>query len=188
MATFARMDVDAATQTMIDNIPARTGRPLDEWFALLAAADLDAHGRSVAWLKNEHQVSHGFANLIVTLFRRAGGPAPEVDLVDAQYSGAKTALRPLYDRLVEAARSLGDDVEVAPKKTGVSLRRAKQFALVEAPSRSRVQVGLNLRGKPPTERLRDASGMCTHRVDVTAVDEVDDELVGWLREAYDRAG
>jgi hypothetical protein len=182
------MDVDAATQTMVDNIPARTGRPLEEWFALLTAADPGPHGRSVAWLKTEHGVSHGFANLIVTLHRRAGEDVSPTALVDAQYSGGKEALRPVYERVVEAARALGDDVEVAPKKTSVSLRRAKQFALVEAPSRSRLQVGLNLRGTAPTERLRSATGMCTHRVDLTGADDVDDELVGWLRAAYDAAG
>lgn len=182
------MDVDAATRSMIDNIPARTGRSTDEWFALLAAADPDTHGRAVAWLKSEHHVSHGFANLIVTMYRRAGETVSPAALVDAQFSGAKVALRPAYERVVEVARALGDDVEVAPRKTSVSLRRARQFALVEVPSRSRLQLGLNLRGTPPTERLRAASGMCTHRVDVTGPGDVDDELVQWLRAAYDRAG
>lgn len=181
------MDVDAATQTMIDNVPAKTGRALAEWFVVLSAANLDGHGRSVAWLKAEHHVSHGFANLIVTMFRRRSEESSAVDPVDAQYSGAKVALRPLYERLVSEARALGDDVEIAPKKTGVSLRRRKQFALVEVPSRTRLQVGLNLRGKPPTERLRASSGMCTHRIDISEADQIDEELIAWLREAYDNA-
>ncbi len=180
------MDVDSATQTMIDNIPAKTGRSLEEWLALLDAAALEKHGQAVAFLKSEHGMSHGFANLIVTLHRRRDA-APDVDLVDAQYAGAKAPLRPILDRILAEARTFGDDVEIAPKKTGVSLRRRKQFALVEAPSAKRVSVGLNLRGDQPTERLRAAGGMCTHRVDVTAVTEIDDELIGWLRSAYERA-
>ena len=75
-------------------------------------------------------------------------------------------------------------MEIAPKKTGVSLRRHKQFAVIEAPSSTRVQLGINLRDAEPTERLRLAGGMCTHRVDVRSLDEVDDELVSWMREAY----
>lgn len=181
------MDVDAATQTMIDNVPAKTGRSLDEWFELLSAADIDGHAKSVAWLKAEHQVSHGFANLIVTLFRKRGDRSPAVDLVGAQYAGAKAALRPLYERLVAEARALGDGVEIAPKKTGVSLRGRKQFALIEVPSRTRVQVGLNLGDKPGNERLRPSSGMCTHRVDISDEAQIDEEFLGWLREAYDRA-
>jgi len=78
-------------------------------------------------------------------------------------------------------------VEVAPKKTGVSLRRNKQFAVIEAPSATRLQLGVNLRGATPTERLRAAGGMCTHRVDVASAEEIDAELVGWLHEAYEEA-
>ncbi|WP_435747480.1 DUF4287 domain-containing protein [Microbacterium sp. PMB16] len=181
------MDVDAATQTMIDNLPAKTGRELPAWFATLDAAAIDGHGAAVAFLKSEHGVTHGFANLIVKLHRSQGETVTAEGLVDAQYEGRKAGLRPVYESLVAAASALGDDVEVSPKKTGVSLRRHKQFALVEAPSAARISVGINLRDVAPTERLRSASGMCTHRVDVTSVEEVDAELLGWLRDAYDRA-
>ncbi len=182
------MDVDAATRTMIDNIPAKTGRTLAEWFAALDAAGLPQHGKAMAYLKGEHGVSHGFANLIVTLHRQRGTEAGPADLVDAQYADAKAALRPLYDRLVAAAGALGSDVEIAPKKTGVSLRRAKQFAVIEAPSRTRIALGLNLRDVEATGRLLAAGGMCTHRVDLGALEDIDAEVLGWLREAYDRAG
>lgn len=182
------MDVDAATQTMIDNIPAKTGRTLDEWFAVLDAHPYDKHGQGMALLKGEYGMSHGFANLIVARHRdRGAAPATGDDLVDAQYTGAKAALRPILERVLAVSRDFGDDVEVAPKKTGVSLRRRRQFALVEAPSAARVQLGLNLKGVEPTARLTAAGGMCTHRVDVRGVDEVDGELEGWLRQAYELA-
>lgn len=182
------MDVDTATQTMIGNVPAKTGKPLEEWFAVLDAAALEKHGEAMALLKGEHGMTHGFANLIVQLHRSRGDdPATADDLVSAQYAGAKGALRPILDAVVDAVKEFGDDVEIAPKKTSVSLRRSKQFALVEAPSSKRVQLGLNLGETEPAGRLKAASGMCTHRVDVTSADEVDDELVAWLREAYARA-
>ena len=182
------MDVDAATQTMIDNIPARTGRTLTDWFDVLDAAELPQHGKAMAFLKSEHGLTHGFANLLVTLHRQRESETGPDDLVDAQYAGTKAALRPLYDRLIAAAGALGSDVEIAPKKTGVSLRRAKQFALIEAPSRTRVALGLNLRDVEASGRLLAAGGMCTHRMDVSAIEEIDAELLGWLREAYNRAG
>lgn len=179
------MDVDAATQSMIDNLPAKTGRSLDEWFAVLDAAGLEKHGQAMALLKGEHGVSHGFANLVALQHRaRAAGPVTADDLVAAQYAGGKAGLRPILDRLVAEATALGDDVEVAPKKTSVSLRRRKQFAVVEAASAKRVRLGINLGAAPPTERLQAAGGMCTHRVDLASVDDLDDELLGWLREAY----
>lgn len=182
------MDVDAATATMIDNIPARTGRSLDDWFAVLDAANLPQHGKAMALLKGEHGITHGFANLIVTLHRQRGSEPSSEDLVAAQYAGPKAALRPLCDQLIAAASSFGSDVEVAPKKTSVSLRRAKQFAVIEAPSRTRVALGLNLRGVEASARLLAAGGMCTHRVDLASAEEIDAEVLGWLRAAYDRAG
>ncbi len=182
------MDTDAATQTMIDNLPAKTGKSLGEWFAVLDLAGLERHGQAVAFLKSEHGITHGFANLVVTLHRsRDATPPAAGELIDAQYAGARAGLRPICDALIREAEALGKDVEVAPKKTGVSLRRSKQFALIEAPSAKRVQLGLNLRGVDPVGRLRGATGMCTHRVDLTGVEEVDDELRGWLRGAYERA-
>lgn len=173
---------------MIANMPAKTGRSLDEWFVVLDAHPYEKHGEGMAFLKTEHGLSHGFANMIVAQHRaRSAAPVTSSDLVDAQYAGPKAALRPIYERLIDAAGELGDDVEIAPKKTGVSLRRNKQFALIEAPSATRLQLGLNVRGVAPTDRLREAGGMCTHRVDVRGEDEVDAELLGWLREAYERA-
>jgi hypothetical protein len=181
------MDVDAATQTMIDNLPAKTGRGLDEWFAVVDASGFDKHGQILSHLKSEYGVSHGFANLIAARSLARGQATTAGDLVEAQYAGRKAALRPLYDRLISEVSGFGDDLEIAPKKTSVSLRRSKQFALIEAPSATRVQIGLNLRGTEPTGRLRAAGGMCTHRVDVGSADEIDAELVRWLREAYEVA-
>lgn len=182
------MDVDAAKQTMIDNLPAKTGRSLDEWFTVLDAAGLAKHGEALAFLKTDHGVSHGFANLVVTLHRaRDAAPTTADALIDAQYTGAKAALRPICDRLIAEARALGADVEIAPKKTGVSLRRSKQFALIEAPSARRVQLGLNMRGIAASDRLHAATGMCTHKVDIGSLDEIDQELLAWLSEAYTRA-
>jgi hypothetical protein len=168
------------------NLQEKTGRTMPEWFTVLATTGLEKHTDLLDHLKREHGISHGFANGIALQYRAQGAPQAGDDLVEAQYAGTKAALRPIYDRLVAAASTLGDDVDVVPKKTGVSLRRAKQFAVVEAPSAKRIQLGLQLRDHPMTDRLLVGGQMCAHKVMITSVDEVDDELVGWLREAYDR--
>lgn len=172
---------------MTDNLAAQTGRSLAEWFPILAATGLDKHSDLMAVLKNEHGVSHGFANQIVLAHRSQGTSQEGDDLVDAQYAGSKAELRPIYDALAAAVRGFGADVEVVPKKTGVSLRRAKQFAVIEAASAKRVQVGIQLKGDPTTDRLVVGNAMCSHRVNLSSLGEVDGELVGWLREAYSRA-
>jgi len=168
------------------NLQEKTGRTMPKWIDVVEASGLATHTEILTWLKSEHGISHGFANGIALAFRNRGASEQPDDLVSAQYAGPKAALRPIYDRLVAAATALGDDVEVAPKKSSVSLRRSKQFALIEAPSARRVQLGLQLPGETTTDRLLSGNAMCSHRVVVSSIDEVDDKLLGWLRQAYDR--
>jgi hypothetical protein len=176
-------------QSMIANLERDSGKPIAWWLDLVEGSGLARHGERVAFLKADHGLGHGFANLVVHLARRRGdgeaAGAPD-DLVETQYRG-KEHLRPIYDAIREAVQGFGADVEFTPKMAGVSLRRSKQFALVEPATKTRVDVGINLKGEPPTGRLEIAGGMCTHRVRVGDVGEVDAELVDWLREAYERA-
>jgi predicted transport protein len=175
--------------TMLANIPEKTGKSLAAWHAVLQKTSLEKHGQLVGVLKKEYGVTHGFANLIVSKFL-AADPVADVDLVDQQYAGGKAELRPVYDALIKAVSGFGKDVEIAPKKAYVSLRRKKQFGLIQPSTKTRVDVGLNLSGVDASERL-EASGsfnaMVTHRVRLGSVDEVDSELTKWLRQAYEGA-
>jgi len=181
--------VDPGTATMIANMPAKTGRSLPEWLELVGRLGLGKHGQIMSHLKSEHGLTHGFANLIALQhFAAAQGNPDEDALVDAQYAGPKATLRPAYERLVAAVQTFGDDVEVAPKKTVVSLRRAKQFAQIEPTTRTRIDVGLNLPDDPPGGRLKATTGMCTHKVAVSTPDDVDDVLIELMRRAYGLAG
>jgi hypothetical protein len=104
------------------------------------------------------------------------------------FAGPKAPMRPAYDAVIAAVQKFGGDVELAPKKAYTSLRRGKQWALVQPSTASRLDVGLVLKGKPATTRLESSgsfNAMVTHRVRVASVVEVDKELVGWLREAYE---
>lgn len=176
-------------QTMIANLKANTGKSLEDWVAIAKKKKLAKHGEIVSFLKSDHEMGHGYANLVAQ--KTLAGDAPEPggdDLVAAQYAGAKAELRPIYDALIAAIEKFGGDVEVSPKKTYVSLRRSKQFALIQPSTATRVDVGINLKGTPPGSRL-EASGsfnaMVSHRVRVENKSGVDKELIGWLKQAYD---
>ena len=177
---------------MIANLPEKTGKDLAEWMTVLAGAGLEKHGEMVKLLKGDHGVSHGFANLIVHHFR-GWTPEParaDSELIAAQYGGPKADLTPIRDALFSLVTSFGDDVEIAPKKAYASLRRSKQFGIVQPSTRTRVDLGLVMKDVAPGPRLEAAgsfNSMMTHRVRLATVDEVDDEVRGWLREAYDRA-
>ena len=176
---------DPAVATMAANLAEKTGRSLYGWVELVRAQGIEKHGQIISYLKSEHGMTHGYANFVATHVRYE--PTTDDALVAAQYSGAKAGLRPTYEAALGAATGLGADVDVAPKKTYVSLRRRKQFALIKPATSTRVEVGLNLRGVPGTARLVPTSGMCTHLVRIASPDEVDDELRGWLAAAYERA-
>ena len=177
--------------TMITNLAEKTGKSIDEWVAIAKKTGLEKHGQIVKALKSQHGLTHGYANLVAHETLKADQPAVGDDaLVAAQYAGAKADLKPIYDKLVAAVAKFGDDVELAPKKTYVSLRRSKQFGLIQPSTKTRVDVGIKLADTEPGERL-EASGsfnqMVSHRVRVESVAEVDRELIGWLRAAYDEA-
>ena len=180
--------VDDAVRTQIANIERKTGHSMDELVAMVTASGLTKHGEIVAWLKSEHGIGHGDANLVALTAKRGPLVGQDTDaLVDAMYAGPKAALRPFHDRVIALVRDFGDDVELAPKQAYVSLRRAKQFGTVGPASGGRLEIGFNLKGEPAGGRLEATTGMCTHRVRLASPDELDAEVTGWLREAYDRA-
>lgn len=170
-------------------MPEKTGKSLKEWLALLSEKPFNKHSEAVNFLKKEHGVTHGFANTIVHLSKADEQPA-EDGLLAAQYLG-KENLKPIYDKLIAEIGRLGTDVELAPKKAYVSIRRKKQFALIQPSTKARLDIGINLKGKEPEGKL-EASGsfntMCSHRVKVVTLEEVDECLLQWLKEAYEQAG
>lgn len=176
---------------MVKNLATNTGKTLAAWVKIVKKSGLEKHGQMVALLKSEHGVTHGYASLIAhSALGNDFSPGSSGDLVAAQYAGPKAALRPIYDKLAQAIAKFGKDVEVSPKKAYVSMRRSKQFAIIQPSTKTRVDVGLNLKGAKPTARL-EASGsfnsMCSHRVRVEAAKDIDKQLLGWLKEAYERA-
>ena len=182
--------VQDAIATFDRNIEASTGKSVAAWSALVRASGLAKHGERVGWLKSEHGLSHGHANHIAKHASEAAAPRDLGDPAAHLFAGGKEALRPLYDRLIAEACQLGADVEVAVKKANTSLRRRKQFALVQPSTRTRVDLGLILPGRAASGRLEAAgsfNAMFTHRVKLAGLDEVDHELLGWLEEAYKAA-
>ncbi len=172
--------------TMLANIPDKTGKTLEVWISLIAQSGHVKHGEIVKFLKNEHGVTHGFANLISAKSRETG---EEIDLIATQYSGPKEALKPLHDAIVKYAKTpLGGDIELSPKKASHSLRRKKQFALIIPATKTRIDLGLSLKGEESQRRLESVNAMCSHRTRLESEKEFDQEVKDWVKEAYSRAG
>lgn len=172
-------------QTMIDNLPEKTGKSLTQWQSVVAQSGAVKHGEIMKLLKGEHSVTHGFANLIAQ--KCIGNlDVSADDLVASQYHG-KESLKPIHDAIIKHVQTYGGDLDVAPKKTSVSLRRKKQFALIQPSTKTRIDLGINLKGVEPIGRLESMSGMCTHKVRLSAVEDFDDDVKAWLDQAFERA-
>lgn len=184
--------MDQAEKTMIDNLHKNTGRTLEQWIGIVKKSGIGKHGEVIKFLKTEHGFTHGFANLVAHKAKGsdAGSAANPDDLIDKQYAG-KENLRPFYDQLMAQVKSFGADVEIAPKNAYVSLRRKKQFALIQPSTKTRLDIGLNLKDQEPTGAL-EAGGswnaMCTHRIRIETAEDLDQSVFDWLKMAYDMAG
>jgi hypothetical protein len=200
-------DVDAALQTQIRNIEQTYGHPVAYWYTVIDGSGLSKHTEVIAFLKNEHGLKHGAAHRLSLLARdrstsstdhsqpdrgrAAAAPDHDTDAVgvavEALYAGRKAGLRPLHDQLMAAVTSLGD-LTVSPKKGYLSLRRRKQFAMIQPSTATRIDLGLILPADvAPGERLESAAtwnALFSHRVRISSADDLDPELQQWLRQAY----
>lgn len=169
----------------------KTGKPLSHWIEVVKQSKLDKHTAILNFLKAEHGFTHGFANFVSMKARKAdAGSMDEADLLSDQYKG-KEHLKPIYEKLIAEINTFGTDITKTPKKASVSMIRKRQFALIKPATKTRIDLGLKLKGVPTTDRLENSGpfgAMCTHRVRLTTVEEVDAELIGWIREAYEKAG
>lgn len=179
---------------MVANMKDNTGRTLEQWLAAAKKTGAAKHGEIVKALKSEHGLTHGYANLVAHKLLKSDAGSKSAggeDLVAAQYTGPKLNLKPIYDAIALAVNSFGDDVEFAPKKAYVSLRRKRQFALVQPSTRTRVDLGIRLDDEPAQGRLESSgsfNAMVSHRVRLEQPEDVDAEVIAWLEKAYAQAG
>lgn len=189
-------DLDKAVATQLSNIVKRTGKSIPELTAIVKGSGLSKHGELVTMLKSTLGMGHGDANTLVHTVLKSDGQSAAAaqglsaeQVLDGLYTGPKEVLRPIHDKLIVAIRKFGD-FEEAPKKTYVSYRRKKQFAMIGPATNTRVEVGLNMKGVEATDRLQQlpAGQMCNYKVKLTDAKEVDAELIAWIKTAYEAAG
>jgi predicted transport protein len=182
--------VDDAVATMQKNLAERTGKSFTAWVNIARSLGTDKHSDIVAYLKCEGPMGHGYANAVALEARKSSVIVDE-DPVDILYAGDKASLRPFYDVIAMTVSTFGNDVEFAPKKTYISLRRAKQFALVQPSTATRIDIGINLKGVAPNGKLEASgtwNGMVSHRVRLITLADFNKDVKGWLKQAYEQAG
>jgi hypothetical protein len=162
--------LDKAYATQLANIEKNTGKKLADWTSILNKSGLAKHGELVNFLKTNHGFTHGNANMMVHHAKQSHAHAEEneTDWIAEQYKG-KEILKNWYDKLMAEINKFGKDVEVSPKKAYISLRRKKQFAIIQPSTKTRLDVGLNIKGTAPSGMAEPAgswNAMCTHRIKI----------------------
>jgi hypothetical protein len=186
-------------QNWIATLREKTGRSLEEWLELVKTEGPATEKERREWLKQQFQLGSNSAWWIA---ERAEGKGtwdddPEsylraaVGYVDAMFAGPKAGLRPLYAELLKLGRSMGEDVRVCPCQTIVPLYRQHVFAQIKPTTRTRIDFGFALGDTEATGRLIDTGGFAkkdriTHRIAITSLADIDDEVERWLRVSYDR--
>jgi hypothetical protein len=183
---------DEMMSAVSESLEERTGRPLADWVALVQASGIDPLDQNEVrrWLRTEHGVPQNSQWAIADAAACAAGwIRPGVaEYIDSQYTGAKAALRPIYDRLAAAIEDFGDDVSVEGRGSYTPFVRGRQFAAVAAATRDRVDLGLRFTDPPAADRLQPASGpgQATHKIALRSVGDVDDQVLHLLRLAYEQ--
>jgi hypothetical protein len=191
----------AMIQKWIAELPAKTGRSLEDWIALAKKEGPPTNKERRDWLKKEHGLGTNSAWWIAD---RAEGKGTEdgdpeaylkaaIGYVEAMYAGKKAALRPIHDALLRLGRGLGSDVRVCPCQTIVPLYRNHVFAQIKPTTNSRIDLGLALGNRKTPKRLIDTGGFAkkdriTHRIPLSSADEIDAEVERWLKTAYELDG
>ncbi len=189
-------DVAKALATQLTNIEKRSGKSLEELAGIIQSSGLSKHGEIRDMLKRELGMGHGDANTlthhVLNSADKSGGAREASstgdDVVSGIYSGAKAQLRPIYEKLMAEIKKFGE-FEISPKKTYLSLRRKKQFAMIGPATNTRVEVGINTKGLTATDRLVEMppNSMCNYKVRLGTEAEVDAALIDWIKRAYDGA-
>ena len=187
----------AQVQKWIKELPEKTGRSLEEWIAFTKTSGPPTEKERREWLKKEHRLG---SNAAAWIAERVAGKGTEEDSpeaylktaaewVEAQYSGPRAALRPLYEQLLKLGFSLGKDVRASPCKTMVPFYRNHVFAQIKPSTNTRIDLGFALGNMKTPKRLIDTGGYekkdrITRRIEVRSKDDIDDELKRWLKKAY----
>jgi|SRR5215813_2915721 len=188
----------AMTQKWVAELKNKTGRNLDEWLILIKKKGPKDEKARREWLKSEHGLGTNSAGWLA---ERAEGQSSDLEdpdsyltaaegYVDKMFAGPKEDLRPIYDALLKLGLSVGKDVKACPCQTIVPLYRKHVFAQIKPTTRTRIDFGFALGGMKASGRLIDTGGFAkkdriTHRIEITSLKDIDEEVKRWLKAAYD---
>jgi hypothetical protein len=168
----------------------RTGEGLEAWNQRVRESGALDETALRAWL-SANGVTGYTAMLLV--MERFGYPdylqTSAEDLIENQYAD-RPAARPIFDKLLALLPKIGE-IEVQARKTYVAFLTPKRtFSALVPTTRTRSDLGLRLPAtQPASGRLEVAKNFpqssVTHKIALTSADELDDEVIGWIKRSYE---
>ena len=111
------------------------------------------------------------------------------------FSGSSTGAA-IFEAVHSVVTTFGE-IEVSVSKSQIAFRRRRAFAFVwrpgqyvesEVPAVLSIALPRNLRSERFKETAHPSPGIWMHHLEVQSASEVDEEVRGWLRAAFDAAG
>ena len=179
-------------QAYLDTIKTKTGKSPEDFLQLAQSKGLLEEdvktGQIVSWLKEDYGLGQGHAMALIVTFNAATKPKQSTDERTAMhFSGKRAHWRSAYDDLVNQVSGFGTDVSIKLGSSYVSLlRNGKKFGIVQITA-DRMDIGIKLKGVEATNRFELAgswNSMVTHRVRINEANDLDDEVLRWLKQAY----
>lgn len=187
------------TQKWITELKQKTGRTLEEWLKHIKKDGPADEVERRAWLKEKYGLGTNTASWLAERSVGKGKETSDPDAylesaerdVEKMFSGGKAHLRPVYEALLKLGLKTGKEVKACPCQTIVPLYRNHVFAQIKPTTQTRIDMGFALGDLKPTGRLIDTGGFAkkdriTHRIPITSLDDIDDDIKHWLKVAYDR--
>jgi len=188
----------AMVESSMRKLLERTGKSADEWVAIVKKHGPSGEKERREWLKTAHGFTTNYAWWIAELSVGKGQEntdpnaylAAAEGYVEKMYAGKREALRPLYQKLLQLGLATGRDVKACPCQTMVPLYRHHVFAQIKPSTNTRIDMGFALGDRKPTGRLIDTGGFArkdriTHRIEITSLDDIDAEVMKWMKTAYE---
>lgn len=189
----------AYAHAILGNLPEKTGRSLSEWLVLLEKEGPANEFERRDWLKKEHCIGSTTAWIIAE--RSVGKSLTETDgdaylaeipaFVEGMFRG-KEHFRPAYEAILSLVETHFPEAKICPCATIVPLYRKHVFAQIKPATKTRLELGLCLKNfnGALSPRLVDTGGLkkgdrITHRFELAPCGLPDEEMLHWLRVAYD---
>jgi hypothetical protein len=185
----------AMEESSLAKLKERTGKTLEQWIKILKKDGPPTEKERREWIMKEHKFTTNYASWVA---QRAEGRGAAADYdpdayVEEMFKGSKAAMKPVYDALLKLGLALGKDVKACPSQTIVPLYRTHVFAQLKPSTKTRIDLGLALKDRKCPARLIDTGGFAkkdriTHRIEMTAVEDIDEFVKKWLRMTYESNG